>query len=167
MIFYNKNYYQGRDNRIDARNSDVEITEEDLLKLPKGGVTAEGLRHNIVVVVLFVFHWLNGKGHFGHEGFVEDSATAEISRSQVWQWIRHGASLEDENGTVTRDLVTKMAWKIVFDLLPVYGTSPVSRRKLLVATDVFLELVNRIDFPEFITTHLNDEYAFAKIQSNL
>lgn len=54
-----------------------------------GGVTLEGLKHNVAVGVLFIEAWLRGKGHYIFRGAVEDSATAEISRSQVWQWIRH------------------------------------------------------------------------------
>lgn len=54
-----------------------------------GGVTLEGLKHNIAVGILFIDSWLQGKGHYIYKAAVEDSATAEISRSQVWQWIRH------------------------------------------------------------------------------
>lgn len=54
-----------------------------------GGVTLEGLKHNVAVGILFIASWLQGQGHYIYKGAVEDSATAEISRSQVWQWIRH------------------------------------------------------------------------------
>lgn len=57
--------------------------------MPVGGVTYNGLKHNTHIAILFVYNWLLGNGHFYHENSVEDSATAEISRSQIWQWIRH------------------------------------------------------------------------------
>lgn len=60
--------------------------------IPTGGVTLEGLKHNVAVGVLFIAAWLRGEGHYIYKGAVEDSATAEISRSQVWQWIRHRVS---------------------------------------------------------------------------
>jgi malate synthase len=67
---------------------DVNITAHDLLAIPSGGVTLQGVKHNVAVSILFVYHWLAGIGHFFYNGNVEDSATAEISRHQVWQWIR-------------------------------------------------------------------------------
>jgi malate synthase len=68
---------------------DIRITAEDLLQIPSGGVTYAGLVHNITVAILFIYNWFKGHGHFFLCGAVEDSATAEISRSQIWQWIRH------------------------------------------------------------------------------
>lgn len=53
----------------------------------------ESLEHNIAVSTLFIYHWLSGVGHFFYNGQVEDSATAEISRCQVWQCLRHGVSI--------------------------------------------------------------------------
>lgn len=66
-----------------------EIFESDLLQMPSGGVTMDGLVHNVEVSILFVYNWLIGKGHFVNKNAVEDSATAEISRSQIWQWLMH------------------------------------------------------------------------------
>ncbi|GBP40887.1 Malate synthase [Eumeta japonica] len=71
-----------------SRKLDLVITEADLLEIPSGGVTLNGLRHNVAVAILFIYHWLAGIGHFFYSGNVEDSATAEISRFQIWQWIR-------------------------------------------------------------------------------
>ena len=148
-------------------NSMEDIKEEDLLSLPKGGVTLAGLEHNIRVGLLFIYNWLNGIGNFAHNGFIEDSATAEISRSQVWQWIRYQAKLEDHDGRVTSALVKKKMSRILFETQKDYGMSVDSNHKLLVAKDLFLELVNKREFPEFITTYLNDEQIFRKIHSNL
>lgn len=68
------------------------VTPRDLLAIPCGGVTMEGLEYNVGVTITFIYHWLNGKGHFFVGFNVEDSATAEISRWQVWQWVRFGVS---------------------------------------------------------------------------
>lgn len=78
----------GRENQIDVVPSYRHITADRLVTLPSGGVTYRGLRKNIAVSLLFIYHWLSGSGVFYFEGAVEDSATAEISRSQIWQWLR-------------------------------------------------------------------------------
>ncbi|XP_043271736.1 malate synthase-like [Venturia canescens] len=159
----------GKPNQIEfpLGNTNVVVKEQDLLSLPEGGVTLAGLRHNIRVGILFIFYWLNGKGHFAYDGFIEDSATAEISRSQVWQWIRYGAELEDQNERVTRHFVKEEAREVFFALQKQYGTCIEANRKLIAALDLFLDLVNRRDFPEFITTYLNEEQTFRKFHSNL
>ena len=64
-------------------------TDEDLLSIPNGKVTMKGLEKNIKVGILFISSWMSGKGTFVLDGNIEDSATAEISRFQVWQWIKH------------------------------------------------------------------------------
>lgn len=70
-----------------------DITAEGLLTMPKGGVTIRGLRKNAAVAMLFIYHWLSGSGVFFYDGAVEDSATAEISRAQLWQWIRFSVNI--------------------------------------------------------------------------
>ena len=77
------------ENQLFLKFDDLKITAEDLLKVPSGGVTFSGLNHNIAVAILFIYNWFQGYGHFYYHDAVEDSATAEISRSQIWQWIRH------------------------------------------------------------------------------
>lgn len=82
-------------NQIHNLRLDVQVTEADLLKVPRGTRTEEGLRHNIRVGVQYMAAWLGGLGCVPLYNLMEDAATAEISRAQVWQWIHHGATLED------------------------------------------------------------------------
>lgn len=96
-------------NQISQKPSFLKIEESDLLKMPDGGVTMDGLIHNIRVGILFILNWLNGVGHFIYLGSVEDSATAEISRSQVWQWIKHNVS--------KFSLLTSLNYVAVFNFL--------------------------------------------------
>ncbi|BAS89802.1 malate synthase [Oryza sativa Japonica Group] len=89
----------GRPNQIDAAAGDaaragVAVTEEDLLQPPRGARTVEGLRHNTRVGVQYVAAWLSGSGSVPLYNLMEDAATAEISRVQNWQWLRHGAVLD-------------------------------------------------------------------------
>ena len=82
-------------NQIHRKREDVRVTAQDLLQVPSGTRTEAGLRHNIRVGVQYLEAWLGGLGCVPLYNLMEDAATAEISRSQVWQWICHGAALDD------------------------------------------------------------------------
>ncbi|HEU4928654.1 MAG TPA: malate synthase A, partial [Candidatus Krumholzibacteria bacterium] len=90
--------------QIRTSRPDVSVEAQDLLAVPGGEITEKGLRTNINVGVLYLESWLRGAGCVPLYNLMEDAATAEISRAQVWQWIRHGARLSDGR-TVTRELV--------------------------------------------------------------
>ena len=89
--------------QIARQREDVSVSAEDLLRMPEGHVTEAGLRLNVAVALRYLDAWLRGQGAVPIFNLMEDAATAEISRSQIWQWIRHGARLEDGR-RVTRDL---------------------------------------------------------------
>jgi len=91
-------------NQLDRLREDVTTTRDDLLKVHAGTRTEAGLRENIRVGIQYIEAWLRGKGAVPLYNLMEDAATAEISRTQVWQWIRHGAATED-GAIVTRDRV--------------------------------------------------------------
>jgi malate synthase len=98
-----------RPNQVERQRDDVHVTADDLLNVraTPGGRTEAGLRTNVNVGIQYVSSWLRGNGAAAIHGLMEDAATAEISRSQVWQWINHGATLED--GTeVTEELVRRL-----------------------------------------------------------
>ncbi|MGH2802045.1 MAG: malate synthase A [Thermoleophilaceae bacterium] len=99
-----------RPNQLDRQRDDVSVDARDLLSVPMtpGEVTEEGLRSNVNVGIQYVSSWLRGNGAAGIYGLMEDAATAEISRAQVWQWIRHGQTLDDGR-PVTPDLVRSLA----------------------------------------------------------
>jgi malate synthase len=88
-------------NQIDRKRDDVNVTAQDLLAVPTGQRTEGGLCHNIRVGILYLEAWLRGNGCVPLFSLMEDAATAEISRAQVWQWVKHGARLD--NG----EIVTK------------------------------------------------------------
>jgi len=88
-------------NQIEKKREDVNVTAADLLAVPTGPRTEGGLCHNIRVGILYLDAWLRGNGCVPLFSLMEDAATAEISRAQVWQWVRHGARLD--NG----EIVTK------------------------------------------------------------
>ena len=82
-------------NQLERRREDVHATAADLLEVPQGTRTEEGLRLNVRVGIQYTEAWLRGNGCVPLYNLMEDAATAEISRSQVWQWVRHAATLED------------------------------------------------------------------------
>jgi len=97
-----------RRNQIDRRRDDVQVAASDLLDVAAtpGGHTEAGLRNDVNVGIQYISAWLRGNGAAGIYGLMEDAATAEIARSQVWQWLRHGVELDD--GTpVTPELVRR------------------------------------------------------------
>ena len=98
-----------RPNQIDRRRDEVDVSADALLAVEKteGAITESGLRNNISVAFQYISFWLGGRGAAGINNLMEDAATAEIARSQVWHWIRHGATLDDGR-PVTRELVVRL-----------------------------------------------------------
>jgi malate synthase len=98
-----------RPNQVDKQRDDVEPSVDALLAVPgtSGARTEEGLRSNVNVGIQYISSWLRGNGAAAIYGLMEDAATAEIARSQVWQWIRHGATLDDGRA-ITPELVREL-----------------------------------------------------------
>ncbi|MBV9838078.1 MAG: malate synthase A [Solirubrobacterales bacterium] len=99
----------GASNQLSRQRDDVQVGAAELLDLSStpGKITEQGLRTDVSVGFQYISFWLTGRGAAGINSMMEDAATAEISRSQIWQWIRHGAKLEDGQ-TVTPDLVRQV-----------------------------------------------------------
>ncbi len=95
-----------RPNQVERRRDDVDVTAGELLDVAAtpGDVTEDGLRNDVNVGIQYISSWLRGNGAAGIYGLMEDAATAEIARSQVWQWVRHGVELADGRA-VTPELV--------------------------------------------------------------
>jgi malate synthase len=98
-----------RPNQVERQRDDVDVSASGLLDVPAtpGEISEEGLRSDVNVGIQYISSWLRGNGAAGIYGLMEDAATAEIARSQVWQWVHHGAELEDGR-TVTPDLVREL-----------------------------------------------------------
>ncbi|XP_053616728.1 malate synthase-like [Plodia interpunctella] len=144
----------------------VDVTARDLLTIPSGGVTLVGLRHNVAVSILFIYHWLAGIGHFFYSGHVEDSATAEISRAQIWQWLRFQPPLEDEpSKRVTAALVEKTAASFSAHAHKNLCRSNAERKRLTAARYMSMELFLTRNPPEFITSYLNDNHKFRTLHN--
>jgi len=102
-------------NNLMRLREDVEVGAADLLKVPPGDVTEEGLRTNIDVAIRYLAAWLGGNGCVPIHHLMEDAATAEISRAQLWQWVRHETPLKDRrkvNPTLVRELIADQLGRI-------------------------------------------------------
>lgn len=136
-------------NQIDRITTDV-ITEADLLAIPEGTRTWAGLRHNIRVGVQYLEAWLQGNGCVPLYHLMEDAATAEISRTQIWQWVKHGAALDD--GTVvTYDLVQDTMNNEMQILRATLGDARWEAGRFEDATALFLKVATDEPLVEFLT----------------
>ena len=127
---------------------EVKVTASDLLQVPQGEITEAGLRNNIGVTLQYVDAWIQGNGAVAINGLMEDAATAEISRSQLWQWIRHGSQLSDGR-RITEGLYFDIRTEEVARLLETKGQEdPGSLDK---AVELLDYLVTAPDFIEFLT----------------
>jgi malate synthase len=124
-----------RPNQVDRQRDDVRVAAADLLNVAAtpGQVSEEGVRLNVSVGIQYIASWLNGVGAAAINNLMEDAATAEISRSQIWQWLRHGR--------VSRERVLELEREELEKLGPGYET----------AASVFAEVAHAEDFPEFLT----------------
>jgi malate synthase len=146
-----------RPNQIDRRRDDVAVTPGQLLAAGEtpGAVTEAGLRNDVNVGFRYISFWLSGRGAAGINNLMEDAATAEIARSQVWQWIRHGATLED--GTpVTRELVTRILDEETARIRAEVGEETWQRGRPKETRDVFERVALRDDLPTFLTLEAYD-----------
>ncbi len=134
-------------NQIGAASPAGEVTPDDLLRVPEGTRSEAGLRVNIDVGLQYVEAWLRGNGCVPIHNLMEDAATAEISRTQVWQWQQHRAALDDGR-TVTPELVRQIADQ---ELARLIGSAPAGHRFEL-AGKLFLEMMVATDSPEFLTS---------------
>ncbi len=144
------NEYMPTPNQIDKKREDVNITEADLIAIPTGTITEAGLRKNINVGILYIESWLNGNGAAALYNLMEDAATAEISRTQVWQWINHGAKLTDGR-TVTYELYKELLPEELDKIKEYVGEDRYNGGKFELATQLFDTLVQKGDYKEFLT----------------
>ncbi|MCT9932948.1 malate synthase A [Planotetraspora sp. A-T 1434] len=139
-----------RPNQLDRLREDVHVTAEDLLSVSQtpGQITETGLRNNVDVALRYLAAWMGGLGAVAIHNLMEDAATAEISRSQIWQWIHNDIELADTGAVVTRELVER----IIGEELSKIAAEPGYDEELYAqATALFKEVALDDDFAEFLT----------------
>jgi len=143
--------YMPQPNQIEKKREDVNPTAQDLIAVPEGTITREGLKTNIDVAIQYLEAWLNGSGSVPIYNLMEDAATAEISRAQVWQWI-HNPNAKLEDGTpITYELYQEMVPEVMAHIRNLVGAKRFENRKYQEALEIFESLVATENFEEFLT----------------
>ena len=141
-----------RPNQLERLRPDVDVEARQLIdvRIPRGKVTEAGLRLNVSVGIQYLESWLRGNGAAAINNLMEDAATAEISRSQVWQWVHHHAKLEDGR-TVERALVTELEDDEMEQLRKAYGPELWAKGRFDDARAIFEEVALADEFVDFLT----------------
>src|SRR4029077_488056 len=141
-----------RPNQLERQGPDVHVTASELIDVgvPKGTITESGLRLDVSVGIQYIESWMRGVGAAAIHNLMEDVATAEISRSQVWQWCRHEAKLA-EGPSVNADLVREIADDEMTNLRAKHGKELWKKGRFSEARQVFEEVALAKDFPAFLT----------------
>lgn len=137
-------------NQLHITRDDINITEKDLVEIPKGTVTEAGIRKNINVGILYTEAWLRGHGAVALYNLMEDAATAEISRTQVWQWLKNEVKLEDGR-KFTTDLYEELFDDEIEKITTEVGEDTINNTKFKLAFELFDKLVSSEKFEEFLT----------------
>jgi malate synthase len=137
-------------NQIARKRQDVHVNAVDLVKMPDGTKTEAGLRQNVAVGIGYVEAWLRGIGCVPLFNLMEDAATAEISRAQVWQWVHHNQKLEDGRA-ITKDLVRQIVREENDKVKAQMGEAAYARGRYEDAAQLMIDLVEQPRFYEFLT----------------
>src|SRR5690348_12072443 len=139
------------ENQIARKRDDVRVTAAELLATPAGDITEAGLRTNLSVALQYLASWLGGMGCVPISDLMEDAATAEISRAQVWQWVRHGARLRD-GALVSATKVQQTLSELVAALPERVGATGAAADRFSLAGRILADLTTGAEFAEFLTT---------------
>ncbi|MCG6892256.1 MAG: malate synthase A [Desulfobacteraceae bacterium] len=143
-------------NQIHRLRQDVEVSAADLLRLPSGAITESGLRTNVSVGVQYLANWLSGLGCVPLYHLMEDAATAEISRTQVWQWVHHPEARLEDGREVTADLFRTVLGDEMKKIRSAVGKEAFSRVRYIEAAELFEALVTDDELAEFLTLQAYD-----------
>jgi malate synthase len=147
----------GGDHQIQKmKRQEVAVSAADLVKIPGGGVTETGIRTNISVGIQYLEAWLRGKGSVPLNNLMEDAATAEICRAQLWQWIRNGTKLIDGR-TMSLEIFRTIMEEELERIKRQIGGESVLPRQFALARELFSRMVSAKDFPEFLTLPAYEE----------
>jgi malate synthase len=139
-------------NQLDRRRDDVHVTAQQLLAASEtpGSITEQGVRNNVSVGIQYLESWLRGGGAVAIFNLMEDAATAEISRSQIWQWVHHGLSTA-EGTPITRQWVRQVEQEELAKVEQAVGPDAFARGRYEQARELFDQVALADDFVEFLT----------------
>lgn len=138
-------------NQIQKRLPDLHVTAADLLAVPQGDITEAGLRNNISVGVQYTEAWLRGSGAVPIFNLMEDAATAEIARTQVWQWIHHPQGILNDGRKITADMFNALLTEELEKVKSTIGESEYANGQFELASRLFSEITLSDEFVDFLT----------------
>ena len=148
--------YMPEKNQLSKKRNDVHVTAADLVEVPDGTITENGLRMNINVGVLYIESWLRGVGCAALYNLMEDAATAEISRTQIWQWIKNKSKLMDGR-TITYELFKGLLKEELDKIKDYVGHENYEKGRFPEAISLFDKLVKSEEFIDFLTLPAYEE----------
>ncbi len=137
-------------NQISKQREDVNVTATEILAVPQGTITEDGLRGNIRVGMQYLEAWLGGNGCVPLYNLMEDAATAEISRAQIWQWLKHNAALADGR-KITTQLYDEILPQELARIEKEVGSAHYNSGNYVRAAKLFSEMSKAKEFAEFLT----------------
>lgn len=148
-----QNYLKDKPNQKERKREDVKVAAKDLINfdVPNGEITEEGMRKNISVALQYMYSWLSGIGAAAIFNLMEDAATAEISRAQLWQWVHHGGAKFNNGKLITAEIYKKLADEEIEKIKKQYGEGKISLDRLSQVRKILDQIVLQEQFPEFLT----------------
>jgi malate synthase len=143
--------YMPEPNQIDHQMPDLVVTQADLLQVPEGEITEDGIRTNIDVGIQYMASWLDGNGCVPIYNLMEDAATAEISRSQLWQWVNNDAAKLEDGRSVDADLYHQFVPEVLETIKQKVGEANYNGGKYELASKLFDKLITDPNFTDFLT----------------
>jgi malate synthase len=138
-------------NQLDRLREDVEVSASDLLEPCEGTITEGGVRGNINVAIRYLGAWLSGQGCVPINHLMEDAATAEIARAQLWQWSRHARGVLDDGTNIDLDLIRRWQGEELEKIRADVGDEAFGSGQFLRAAELLFEVTASDDFVEFLT----------------
>jgi malate synthase len=138
-------------NQLERLREDVHVTARDLLTVPTGSITEAGLRTNINVGIRYLESWLRGSGCVPIFNLMEDAATCEISRTQIWQWIRHPRGVLDDGRKITVELFRSMMNEELAKIRADIGPATYDQGKFPLASQIFDQVTTSPTLVDFLT----------------
>ncbi len=138
-------------NQIDRKREDVHVTAADLLQVPEGTITEGGLRTNISVSLQYMESWLRGSGCVPINNLMEDAATVEISRSQIWQWIHHPLGILTDGRKITIELFHELLTDEMQKLKQQVGEQAFASRPFDTAAKLLDNIITSEVYVDFLT----------------
>ena len=138
-------------NQIDKKREDVYVTAANLVQVPEGRITEDGLRNNISVSLQYLESWLRGSGCVPINNLMEDAATVEIARSQIWQWVHHPEGILSNGQDITVELFHQLMTEELAKLKASLGERQYATRRFATASEILDKIISSNEFVEFLT----------------